>query len=97
MRNSTESTPSSLADWSQEQIALTKRWVETWKAAGKELERIERNELRQLDTFRTIALLCGPRDYSRPPYAPQPWSGLVEQQHWFTKAAHRERNHHRRS
>jgi hypothetical protein len=79
--------PSALASWTPEQVALGKRWVEAWKLAGPELERIRRKEIRELDSFRTIALLCGPADYTRPPRAPKPTSGLVEQQRWFMKAA----------
>ncbi len=55
-----------LDSWSAEQVADGKRWVETWKLAGPELERIRRQELRELDTYRTIAMLCGPADYTVP-------------------------------
>jgi hypothetical protein len=82
--------PSALSSWTPEQIALGKRWVETWKLAGADLERIRRQELRQLDTFRAIEMLCGTGDYTRPPRAPGPSSGLVEQQRWFMQAASRE-------
>ncbi len=82
--------PSALADWTPEQVALGKRWVETWQLAAADLERIRRKEIRELDTYKTILLLCGSADYTRPPYAPKPWSGLVEQQRWFTKASGRE-------
>ena len=81
---------SALAGWTPEQIAMTQRWVETWKLAGVDLERIRRKEIRELDTYRTIALLCGPADYTRAPRAPKPFSGLVEQQQWFMKAARHE-------
>ena len=85
------SDPSSAFDhWTPEQLALAKRWVENWKLAAVDLERIRRQELRQLDTYRAIELLCGPGDYTRPPRAPKPTSGLVEQQRWFMKAAGRE-------
>jgi hypothetical protein len=83
------SIPSKLADWTPEQVALGKRWVQTWIEAGPRLERIRREELRRLDPVRAIALLCGSADYSVPPRAPKPTSGLVEQQHWFMKAAAR--------
>jgi hypothetical protein len=79
--------PSALASWTPEQIALGKRWVETWKLAGADLERIRRQEIRQLDTYQAISLLCGPADYTRPPRAPKPYSGLVEQQRWFMRMA----------
>jgi hypothetical protein len=82
--------PSALATWTPEQIALGQRWVETWKRAGVDLERIRRKESRELDAYRSIALLCGPADYTRPPYAPKPSSGLIEQQRWFMKAAGRD-------
>ena len=79
--------PSALTGWTREQVALGKRWVETWKLAGADLERIRRRELRELDSYRAIALLCGPADYTRPPRAPKPYSGLVDQQRWFMKAS----------
>jgi hypothetical protein len=82
--------PSSIANWTPEQIALVKRWVEVWKLAGEDLERIRRKELRELDGYRAIELLCGPADYTRPPRAPKPSSGLIEQQRWFMKAALRD-------
>src|SRR5215510_7928901 len=81
---------SALADWTPEQLALGKKWVETWKRAAVELERIKRKEIRELDTYKTIQLLCGTADYTKPPYAPKPWSGLIEQQRLFKKAAGRE-------
>jgi hypothetical protein len=81
---------SALADWSPEQLAPGKRWVEMWKLAAVDLERIRRKKIRQLDSYHAISLLCGNADYTKPPYAPKPWSGLVEQQQWFKKAAGRE-------
>ena len=85
-----KSESSSLADWSPEQIAQGKRWVQAWKEAGEFMERLRRDELRRLDSYRTIALLCGPADYRVAPRAPKPTSGLVEQQRWFMKAARRD-------
>ena len=82
-----ESEPSSLAEWTPEQIALGRRWVQAWRQAGPELERLRREELRRADSVRAIALLCGPADYRVPPRAPKPTSGLIEQQRWFLKAA----------
>jgi len=82
--------PSPFANWTPEQIALGRRWVETWKLAGADLERIRRQELRELDVYRAIELLSGPGDYTAPPRAPRPTSGLVEQQFWFMQAAGRE-------
>lgn len=81
---------SALADWTPEQLALGKKWVETWKLAAEDLERIKRKEIRELDTCKTISLLIGDADYTKPPYAPKPWSGLIEQQRLLKKAAGRE-------
>ena len=78
-----------LADWSPDQIALARRWVKVWQQAGPRLERVRREELRRLDQQRAIALLCGEADYTVPPRARRPTSGLVEQQRWFMKMASR--------
>jgi hypothetical protein len=67
---------SALADWTPEQLALGKRWVETWKLAAVGLERIKRKEIRELDTYKAISLLCGTADYTKPPYAPCKRPGL---------------------
>lgn len=48
---------SALADSTPEQLALGRRWVETWKLAAVDLERIKRKEIRELDTYKTIASL----------------------------------------
>lgn len=79
------SRPSALASWSPEQVALGRRWVKAWQDAAPELERIRRQELRQLDPYAAIALLCGPADYQHPPRAPKLTSGLLEQQRLFRK------------
>lgn len=81
--------PSALAGWTPEQITLAKRWVRAWLDAGPELERIRREELRRLGPGDAIGLLCGEADYTAPPRAPRPGSGLVDQQAWFIKAARR--------
>jgi hypothetical protein len=84
------SEPSSLSNSTPEEIERTKKWVETWRKAGPILEKIRREEIRHLDTFHTISLLCGPADYKVSPRAPKPTSGLIEQQYWFMKVARRE-------
>ena len=78
-----------LADWSPDEIALARRWVKVWQQAGPRLERVRREELRRLDPQQAIALLCSEADYTVPPRAPRPTSGLVEQQRWFMKMASR--------
>jgi hypothetical protein len=83
-------SPSKLSEWTPEQIANAKRWVQAWKKAGPELERLRREELRRLPPEHSIELLCGPADYTVAPRAPKPTSGLVEQQRWFMKAYRRD-------
>jgi hypothetical protein len=56
-----------LASWSLEEIARGREWVAAWR----------------LDAYEAIALLCGPTDYTVPPRAPKPTSGLIEQQRFF--------------
>ncbi len=80
-----ESRRSALDEWSPEQLALGRAWAATWRDAGPRLEAIRREELRELDTFAAIALLCGEADYHVPPRAPSPTSGLIEQQRLFMK------------
>jgi hypothetical protein len=80
---------SALASWSPEQLARGRQWVKTWKEAAPHLERIRREELRQVDAYTAIAWLCGPANYRVPPRAPTPGSGLVEQQRLFRKLRRR--------
>jgi hypothetical protein len=70
-----------LENWTPEEVDRGRRWVQAWREAGQVMERLRRQELRQLDGYRAIALLCGPADYQLPPRAPKPTSGLVEQQY----------------
>ncbi|AMY12948.1 hypothetical protein LuPra_06232 [Luteitalea pratensis] len=80
-----ESRRSALEGWTPEQLALGRAWAATWRDAGPRLEAIRRQELRALDAFAAIALLCGAADYQLPPRAPAPTSGLLEQQRLFMR------------
>jgi hypothetical protein len=63
---------------------LLRKWVETWRRAGPELEAIRLAELRSVDTREAIRQIFGDGDL--PPLPPAPaTSGLVEQQAWFAK------------
>ena len=75
-----------LTSWSREERERGREWVAAWKRAGPALEAIRRRELRQLDSFASISLLCGPADYTVAPRAPKPTSGLIEQQRLFRRA-----------
>jgi hypothetical protein len=63
---------------------LLRRWVETWRTAGVELEAIRSAELQSLDTREAIRQIFGDGDET--PLSPGPaMSGLVEQQAWFAR------------
>jgi len=74
-----------------DETALIKRWVETWKFAGPELERSKREELRALsddEILRRIFRVMGSRVKGAWPRPKQPLSsGLIEQQRLFAKLA----------
>ena len=76
---------SALAAWTPEEIARGRRWVDAWRRATPELERIRREELRHLDAFRAIAQLSATWNYRVPPRAPKSTSGLIEQQCLFRR------------
>jgi hypothetical protein len=79
---------SSLADWTPEQIARGRQYVRAWKEAAAAMEALRRRELREMDGYKALTLLCGEADYQRPPRCARSTSGLVEQQYWFMKASH---------
>ena len=43
----------------EEEKRLTLRWIETWRRAGPELERIRREEIRAADTQRAVKIFSG--------------------------------------
>jgi hypothetical protein len=62
--------------------SLCRRWVETWRRAGEELERLRRIEIESIDTREAVRQIFG----SGAPAAVAPTtSGLVEQQAWFAR------------
>jgi hypothetical protein len=79
------SDPATPSEWTAHELAAAQRWVRTWERAGPKLEAIRREELRRLDPFAALQLLMGPADYTSPPRALRPTSGLVEQQRWFMR------------
>lgn len=67
-----------------------RRYVEGWKRAGPELERIRREELRVLDTRREVAGMDALVDIALRHGRPRETSGLVEMQRWFMEFARRQ-------
>jgi hypothetical protein len=64
---------------------MMRRWVETWKQAGPELEAIWREEVRQLDSRKHLAALEDAFNHALRTVPPRPTSGLIEMQDWFAK------------
>jgi len=79
-----------LDEMTPEQRAQMKRWVDTWKLAGPELERMREEEVRQEDTIRAFEVFKGMAFLVNRTHPPEPTSGLVEQQRWFQMLAARQ-------
>jgi hypothetical protein len=62
-----------------------KQWVETWKRAGPELERIRREELRAFQYEKNMALIDSLLQVGCDHRVPRATSGLVEQQRRFRR------------
>ena len=61
-----------------------RRWVETWKKAGPELEAIRRREIQEADNLKALeSLTSAINNAVRLP--PRPSSGMVEMQRLFRK------------
>jgi len=66
--------------------AELKRWAETWERAGRELERIRRQELQRMTDEQAKTAALDLLNMPAPPgLPPRRGSGLVEQQRRFSK------------
>jgi hypothetical protein len=63
---------------------LMRRWVETWRVAGEELDVIRRREIVAADTCQAVEQIFGTSG-ALPDLPPRMTSGLVEQQAWFAR------------
>lgn len=64
---------------------VLKKWVETWKTAGIELEKIRLDELRAFDYEKNSELIDSMLQYACEHAKVRLTSGLVEQQRFFKK------------
>jgi hypothetical protein len=64
---------------------MIKRWIEAWKAAGPELEKMRAEDIRSADTALAIEQLADAFASALYLHRPRPDSGLVEQQRWFSR------------
>ncbi len=65
---------------------LIQKWVGAWQAAGPELEKIRRQQIRQADTRLAIENLDDAFNSALLHFPPRPTSGLVEQQRLFHRS-----------
>ena len=62
-----------------------RKWVETWKKYGPELEAIRQQEVREADNALSLALLEPAFNYAVDNRPPRESSGLLDMQDWFAK------------
>ncbi|MBK8090839.1 MAG: hypothetical protein IPK32_02260 [Verrucomicrobiaceae bacterium] len=66
---------------------LTKRWMDTWAKAAPELQKVRDADIRAADTAESMQVFTGSAAWAVKHRPAAAWSGLVEQQRWFAKAA----------
>jgi hypothetical protein len=69
----------------EDEKADVRRWVETWKEYGPELERIRLREVRDEDNLLSLQLLARAFNHATRTQPPDSSSGLVEMQRYFDK------------
>jgi hypothetical protein len=67
------------------------RWVDAWKRAGPELEKMREEDVRNASAQRAVKAFSGLLDHALKKSPPEPTSGLVEQQRWFMRMARDQR------
>ena len=66
-------------------IELLKARVRQWNVAAPVMQRVRDCDIQGADTTRALAFFRGAVLAALPKNPPLPWSGLVEQQRWFSK------------
>ena len=64
---------------------MIRRWVEIWQQAGPRLEAIRRQEIREADNLKVLALLERAFNHAVHGQPPRPSSGMVEMQRYFAR------------
>lgn len=67
------------------EISKIRQWAACWKGAASRLEELRREELRLVDTQKSLCNLAGAFESCRLHHEPLPTSGLIEQQRWFKR------------
>jgi hypothetical protein len=73
---------------SADERAKIRAWIEAWKVAGPEMERMRAEDIRRADTAEAIEIFSGMLPQVWKTHPPRPASGLVEQQEIFAKLRH---------
>ena len=64
---------------------MNRRWAQTWKEAGPELEKIRLREVRDADNLLSLQLLASAFNHATSSQPPRETSGLVEMQRHLAK------------
>ena len=64
---------------------MVRRWAQTWKQAGPELEKIRLREVRDEDNLLSLRILARAFNHATSAEPPCESSGLVEMQRHFAK------------
>ena len=64
---------------------LLKARVRQWQVAAPVMQGVRDCDIQNADTARALAFFRGAAIAALPKNPPLPWSGLVEQQQWFSK------------
>ena len=67
----------------EQEKQLTLKWIECWRKAGPELERLRREDIRQADTRKAVKAFAGMVKAALRTLPARSDSGLVEQQRYF--------------
>lgn len=68
---------------SKDQESITLKWIECWREAAPELERLRREKIRQANTYQSILNLNDAFQSAIHKSTPGQYSGLLEQQKYF--------------
>ena len=67
------------------EVEMIRRWAQTWKEIGPELEKIRLREVRDEDNLLSLKLLACAFNHATRTQPPGESSGLVEMQRHFAK------------
>lgn len=68
-----------------EELERMREWVTTWKETGEILEKLRREEMRDIDITEEILSLSDASEAAIKMYPPKPHSGLIEMQRLLMK------------